>query len=176
MPFFKCTCCTSNVIQLILSWNEKLEGSASKFKGNSRRKENTKQAKCNIKYHKNSVFRYILGVASAEALTLRYLNGGPTASCFPHTHTHKQLCTSTSPSQCSSDGMINQFNSIKHQKRNTEKKKGWGGGRGREREDERDRDIRKKKIAFFDRLVDWPSLSCDQMSTTLMQRRKRSSS
>lgn len=149
--FFKCTCCTSNIIQLTLSWNEKLEGSPSKFKGNSRRKENTKQAKCNIKYHKNSVFRYILGVAAAEALSLCYLSGGPTASCFPPTHIYKQLCTSTSPSQCSSDGMINQFNSIKHQKRNIAKNKNKRGGEGGEKEGgwERQRHKKEKNSIFW---------------------------
>lgn len=119
------------VTQPTLSQNEKLKGSASKFKGNSRAEENKSPAECDVKCCRSSAFSYILGGGGDRG------TGGPTALPYtPALPTHTpwaeaQLWAPTSWSQSSVDGMTGQFNSLKLQKTNLAKKKKKKERRGR---------------------------------------------
>lgn len=140
------------VIQSTLSWNEKLEGSASKFKGNSRGEDNKSRAERDV-CHKTSAFSSILGGGGNRGTGSPLPWWGsccpPLHPCSPHTHPMgwSPAVGSHQPSQCSVDGMTGQFNSLKLQKTNLAQKPN-----------------KQKNVYFFARLVDWPSLPCDQMS------------
>lgn len=162
------------VIQSTPSWNEKMEGSASKFKGSSREEENTDQAEHHVKHCKSFAFSYILGeYVVTEVLAPRCLGGGPTAiCCTPVLTTHTpwaetELWAPISPSQWSVGSMTGQLNSLKLQKTNIVKHS----------PQRTNQPTNQPKIYFiFSRSVDWPSLPCEQIGIRVTQRRKRSSS
>lgn len=111
--------------------------------------------------NKNSVSNFHFGGGCRQGIGSPVPQWGSCCTLLlsPHTHTHTDLCTSTSPTQWSSDG--SQFSWKKTPKKTNlakEEKK------------------YKRKSSTFARLVDWPSLPYEQMSTTVTQGRKRSSS
>lgn len=111
--------------------------------------------------NKNSVSNFHFGGGCRQGIGSPVPQWGScrTLLLSPHTHTHTDLCTSTSPTQWSSDG--SQFSWKKNLRKQIlpKRKKKY-----------------KRKSSTFARLVDWPSLPYEQMSTTVTQGRKRSSS